>query len=353
MPFHNQSYWIEKENGQFWIHVKTKEGEAVCLLLVPQKYREVVEKACGRVCPYATPRCGFPKCPFGTPKMCDKINPYLGEMELIEDKKYGWMNCHITLRLPKPEPYEPRGWVGVDVGWNKLATSILATHNPHLTFSHPTFHGKEFKTRIIQLRHLLKEAQRKGRAVKMWGNRLKNMVKYAVGFVAKEIVSKARRLKAGVAMEKLTFKSVSKGYLIPRYKLMVAVRTLCEREGVPFKLVPAQYTSTTCPKCGYRDERNRSGARFKCLGCGYQADADIVAAMNIALKATDAQMEGVMRRGSPPTLKPRKASPSEAGGVAHPKAPMRDVLLERGVSQNAKPQRGVEKRLEDWFKIEK
>jgi len=31
------------------------------------------------------------------------------------------------------------------------------------------------------------------------------MVKYAVGFVAKEIVSKARRLKAGVAMEKLTF----------------------------------------------------------------------------------------------------------------------------------------------------
>jgi transposase len=255
----------------------------------------------------------------------------------------------MTLRLPKPEPYEPKGWLGVDIGWNKLATSILATCNPHLTFSHPTFHGKEFKTRIIQLRRLLKEAQRKGRAVKMWRNRLRNTTKYAVGTVAKEIASKAKSLKAGVAMEKLTFKPVSKGYLVPRYKLIIAVKTLCEREGIPFRLVPAQYTSITCPKCGYADDENRNGERFNCRKCGYQADADIVGAMNIALKATDAQMEGVMRRGSSSTLKPRKASPSEVGCVAQPKAPMRDVPLKRGVShaeqsrENTKEvQRGAE-----------
>jgi predicted RNA-binding Zn-ribbon protein involved in translation (DUF1610 family) len=346
MPFQNQSYWIEKKDGQFWVHVKTKESEATCLLRVSEKYKGMVEKACGRACPYAVPRCEFPKCPFGTPKMCDKINPHLGEMELIEDKRYGWINCYITLRLPKPEPYEPKGWLGVDVGWNKLATSILATCNPHLTFSRPTFHGKEFKTRIIQLRHLLKETQRKGRAVKMWNNRLRNTTKYAVGTVAKEIVSKAKRLKAGVAMEKLTFKSVSKGYLVPRYRLMIAIKTLCEREGVPFKLVPAQYTSITCPKCGYVDDGNRNGERFTCRKCGYQADADIVGAMNIALKVTDAQMEGVMRGGSPSALKPRKAGPSKAGCVAQPKAAMRNVLLKRAAKSEVK-------KLEEWLKIEK
>jgi transposase len=279
--------------------------------------------------------------------MCDKINPHLGEMELIEDKKYGWINCHITLRFPKPEPYEPKGWLGVDVGWNKLATSILVTCNPHLAFSHPTFHGKDFKTRIIQLRHLLKEAQRKGRAVKMWNNRLKNTIKYAVGVVAKEVVSKAKSLKAGVAMERLTFKPVSKGYLVPRYRLMIAVKTLCEREGVPFKLVPAQYTSVACPKCGYRDEKNRSGEWFKCLKCGYQTDADLAGAMNIALRALDGTADGAVndvRHAS--RLKPIGLYALEAGGVAHPKAAMRDVPSKRAA-------RSEVKKLEEWFKIER
>jgi len=270
MPFHRQSVWIERKDQGFYIHFKVKRegGEAVCYLLVPEKYRDLIAKACG------------------------KDNPMLGEVELIEDRKYGRFNVHLTLRLPKPEPYEPKGWLGVDVGWNKLATSILATCNPHLKFSNPTFHGKEFKTSIIQLRHMLKEAQRKGEAVRKWDSRLKNTIKYAVGAVAKEIVEKAKRLKAGVAMERLTFKSTSKGYLVPRYKLMIAVKTLCEREGVPFKLVPAQYTSVTCPKCGYRDERNRSNEWFKCLKCGYQTDADLAGAMNIALRAFDRRPDG-------------------------------------------------------------
>jgi transposase len=340
MPFHRQSVYIERKDGGFWMHFKTKQGEAVCHLRVPDKYVPLIEKACG------------------------KDNPVLGQVELVEDKSREWVNCHITLRLPKPEPYEPNGWLGVDVGWNKLATSILATCNPHLTFSRPTFHGKDFKTRIIQLRRLLKEAQRKGRAVKMWGNRQRNTTKYAVGFVAKEIVSKAKSLKAGVAMERLTFKPVSKGYLVPRYRLMIAMKTLCEREGVPFKLVPAQYTSITCPKCGYVDDENRNGKRFTCRKCGYQADADIVGAMNVALKALNGTADGAVndvRLAS--RLKPRKASPSEAGCVAQPKAAMRDVPqneLQTSAEKNrekrevkAKPQGGVEKKLEDWFKTGK
>jgi len=270
MPFHNQSVWIEEVKGHFFIHFKTKQdGEVKCYLKIPSKYQSLIKKACG------------------------KDNPILGQVEIVEDQKYGWVNCHITLRLPKPEPYEPKGWVGVDIGWNKLATSIVCTVNPHLRFFNPTFHGKQFKTRIIQLRHLLKEYARKKKAWKKWDYRLKHTIKYAVGVVAKEIVSKAKKLKAGVAMENLSFKSTTKGYLVPRYKLMIAVKTLCEREGIPFKLVPAQYTSITCPKCGHVDKKNRNGKWFKCVKCGYQTDADLAGAMNIALKAlTATQMEG-------------------------------------------------------------
>jgi len=304
MPFHNQSVWIEDKDGKFWIHFKTKEGEAICYLHVPLKYHSLIEQACG------------------------EGNPTLGQVELVEDKKYGWVNCHICLRLPKPKSYEPKGWVGVDVGWNKLATSILATTNPHLTFSNPTFHGKQFKTRIIQLRYLLKQYARKGKAWKKWDFRLKNTIKYAVGTVAKEIVSKAKRLKAGVAMEILTFKSTTKGYIIPRYKLMIAVKTLCEREGVPFKLVPAQYTSITCPKCGYADDENRNNERFKCLKCGYKADADIVGAMNIALKALDGTAdEAVNGMGLAPMPKTLRLYAERGGHVASPLRAMTDDPL--------------------------
>jgi predicted RNA-binding Zn-ribbon protein involved in translation (DUF1610 family) len=301
MPFHRQSVWIEYRKG-FLIHFKTAEGETICHLHVPEKYYDVILEACG------------------------DDNPILGQVELIEDPKYEWINCHIVLRFPKPEPYEPKGWLGVDTGWNKLATSIACEINPHVRFYNPTFHGKDFKTRIIQLRHLLKEFQRRDKKVKKWKNRLQNTIKYATGAVAKEIVSKAKRFKLGVAMESLTFKAVSKGYLVPRYKLMIAVKTLCEREGVPFKLVPASYTSQTCPKCGYVDEKNRDGERFKCLKCGYQADADIVGAMNIAQKAFDSSSDeeenGV---GFMPAPKADRGLPREAGRVASPQASMRDV----------------------------
>jgi transposase len=252
-----------------------------------------------------TPKCDFEKCPFKTPKMCSKVNPYRGEMKIIEDKKYGWVNCHITLRLPKPKPYEPKGWVGVDIGWNKLATSIACTCNPHIKFFNPTFHGKEYKTRIIQLRHLLKEFQRKGKSIKKWKSRLRNTREHAVRVVAREIVSKADKLKFGVVMEKLTFKAVTKSYHVARYKLMITVKTLCEREGIPFKLVPAQYTSITCPKCGYKDQKNRNGEWFKCQKCGYQTDADLAGAMNIALRAFNSSSDGEENGvGHAPRLKP-------------------------------------------------
>lgn len=51
-------------------------------------------------------------------------------------------------------------------------------------------------------------------------------------------------------------------------------------------LVPAAYTSQTCHQCGHVAKENRdSQAVFHCVECGYQANADINAAMNILSRA--------------------------------------------------------------------
>ena len=49
--------------------------------------------------------------------------------------------------------------------------------------------------------------------------------------------------------------------------------------------VPAAYTSQTCSACGHRAAESReSQADFRCVACGYQANADLNAA-NVILGA--------------------------------------------------------------------
>ena len=280
MAFHNQSAWIEKTpKGYHLLHLKVKGeepgNEAVCYIRVPHKYWKHVDRACG------------------------KDNEGLGQVEIIEDTKYGRFNAHLTLRLPKPEPYQTDSWVGVDVGWNHLAVSSLVSPE---RISEVSFHGGDYKTQILQLKHLLKQKQRANRHLKTWKNRLQNVTKYAVGSITKEITTKAEADHAGVAMENLSFRSHTKRFLIPRYRLMIAVKTLCERKGIPFMLVNAQYTSQTCNRCGYIAKGNRSGETFKCLHCGYMCNADYNASVNIAREAismgympTDKEAEAISR----------------------------------------------------------
>ena len=51
-------------------------------------------------------------------------------------------------------------------------------------------------------------------------------------------------------------------------------------------IVPAAYTSQACHECGHVASENRdSQAVFRCVECGYQANADTNAAMNILDRA--------------------------------------------------------------------
>jgi len=70
------------------------------------------------------------------------------------------------------------------------------------------------------------------------------------------------------------------GYVLRR------IRELCEVAGVQLYIVPSAYTSRTCPECGCQDKMNRNGEHFKCLQCGYEADADVVGARNVLLRFT-------------------------------------------------------------------
>lgn len=53
-------------------------------------------------------------------------------------------------------------------------------------------------------------------------------------------------------------------------------------QGAQLIVVPPKNTSRTCPNCGHVDRENRrTQARFECVKCGFEENADVVGAINI------------------------------------------------------------------------
>jgi IS605 OrfB family transposase len=115
--------------------------------------------------------------------------------------------------------------------------------------------------------------------------------------IANEVVKLAKQFNANIAIERLKHlrkhngewsrKSRRKTNRIPYSFFRHALKCVAEREGVLIKEVKPNYTSQTCPTCGHIGRENWRGyVRFKCVKCGYEADRDRAASLNIALRAT-------------------------------------------------------------------
>jgi len=70
--------------------------------------------------------------------------------------------------------------------------------------------------------------------------------------------------------------------------------------GVPLVTVDPRGTSSECPRCGSKLVENRY-RRLKCLRCGFEADRDLVGALNIRRKAL-AKMEGSLTTPTAPQM---------------------------------------------------
>lgn len=69
-------------------------------------------------------------------------------------------------------------------------------------------------------------------------------------------------------------------------RLMRRLQDKMDANGGRLVVVPAAYTSQTCHKCGHVTSENRdSQAVFRCVRCGYEANADVNAAENILGRA--------------------------------------------------------------------
>jgi len=81
------------------------------------------------------------------------------------------------------------------------------------------------------------------------------------------------------------------------------------KAGVHVVYVNPKRASRTCPRCVYGSRSNRPmQGDFRCVACGYRANAGVVAAMNIAGVAAS-----LLRHGPPDTARPAEGQPGLVG----------------------------------------
>ena len=65
--------------------------------------------------------------------------------------------------------------------------------------------------------------------------------------------------------------------------LLIQVEEICRRHGVRVEQIDPTYTSQRCSQCGWTRRSNRSGRMFRCGNCGFTADADWNASVNLSI----------------------------------------------------------------------
>ena len=197
---------------------------------------------------------------------------------------------HLVVTLPDPEPTPVDGLVvGVDLGISHIAVSS----------DNRFFSGKRVKetnNRYFRSRRELqakgtRSARRKLRKLRRREARFRSDVNHCV---SKRLVE---RLEPGstIVLEELTGiwdRAKGKGKKQRRqmagwsfYDLCQKIEYKAQARSVRVLKVEPAYTSQTCPMCGHVSRSNRkSQSWFCCQQCGYQSNADRVAAINLANK---------------------------------------------------------------------
>lgn len=113
----------------------------------------------------------------------------------------------------------------------------------------------------------------KKKYAKTLGIRYNWCLKHGKQAEAAELLQKIREVK----------KQIKLLQALPWGRFAEDLKSEAEWRGIRAIPVKAAGTSTACPRCGNASKENRRGRGFKCTGCGFSMQADLLAALNIAV----------------------------------------------------------------------
>ena len=199
----------------------------------------------------------------------------------------------ISFEVEEPEPYEPQGWIGVDIGINHIVVVSDVKGRINEFYDNAISWKKAVEYKRADMQRAKDKRTKRGawRVLKRLSHDIKNKMSNINHCIAKELVLMAKERRYGIAIENLKglrLRKVGKRHRKRLHKW--AYRDLTNKivykaklHGVPVEFVNPKGTSRTCSRCG---AKGRVKSRwFVCPKCGFQLDRDLNAARNIAKKA--------------------------------------------------------------------
>ena len=202
---------------------------------------------------------------------------------LLYRNKTFFLHIVIDKEIPEPKGANP---VGVDIGIKNL---LVASNGFRVKG------GKSIKQRE-HFKKLRQELQKKRtwsafRKLKQLSGREKRWINTIAHQISHDFVESLREGDV-VVMEKLTgirnhikvgkeHRYIMHSWIFGKLQRYIEYKAL--DRGIPVVYIEPKYTSQTCPRCGHVDKRNRkTQSLFRCIKCGFQHNADMVGALNIA-----------------------------------------------------------------------
>ena len=223
---------------------------------------------------------------------------------ILKDGKF--ILC-ISKSVPRPVKYVVRGVLAADV------------NEKHIVVGNSQ-HEYRFETAVekaLHYKHLAEELQKKCSSpkynawlrrrgvrdrIRYFHRRARSIIRDWVKKTSHKIASLAKQHLYAVAKEDLTNLVESLRKLPKEHRvslLILSYRKLehwidwqCEKNGAPLIVVEPRGTSTTCPMCSSKLIEN-GYRRLRCSRCGFEANRDTVAVLNIEKRAL-VQMWGAL-----------------------------------------------------------
>ena len=216
-----------------------------------------------------------------------------GQADLLLRNGQFYLSVAVTIEASKP--FTPQGVIGVDLGIVNVAADSEGT----VYSGEPVKKVRRKYRRLRQLlqpkktrsarKHLAKVRCKESRFVKNENHRIsKALVQNALArqkALAIEILSGIRQRGNGLNR---TFRTALNSWAFHQLKQFLAYKS--KRAGVTLIEVDPRYSSQTCSQCGHCERANRkSQEKFECLNCGFQANADFNASLNLKARAEACQ----------------------------------------------------------------
>jgi IS605 OrfB family transposase len=212
-----------------------------------------------------------------------------GQADLI--LRDGVFYLYLTIDLPTPPPIEPSGVIGVDLGIVEIASDSEGNQYSGAAVKAVRQRVKEHRRQLQKrkTRSAFKRLQRTRR-------RQSRFVRNTNHVISKELVHRALSQAKALALEDLqgireraSVLSREMRWLLGNWafdQLKQFIGYKAEAAGIPVITVDPRNTSRTCSACGHCAKENRpSQAKFLCLECGLEMNADLNASRNIKARA--------------------------------------------------------------------